>query len=55
MEPEFRSPWKRLEKEINFWKPSFSGSRLNFGGVGFFGGVEIVGDVTFGMVCNNLV
>ena len=30
MEPEVRSPWKFGD---SFWKPSFSGSMLNFGGV----------------------
>ena len=32
MEPEKKS----LEKETSFWKPSFSGSMLNFGGVFVF-------------------
>ena len=34
MEPENRP----LEKGVSFWKSSFSGSMLNFGGVQFFMG-----------------
>ena len=27
------SPWKFGDSELSYWKPSFSGSMLNFGGV----------------------